>query len=385
MERRKSYPRSARRSPPPPGAPGEPAPDASSLLASPSEAALLRAVLEKPRVCRAGRNRAAAALPVALKNVQMPHQVLVATDTFDGTSWCKKGAFGAVREYFNEASGERLVVKTFLGDARRSAASFAVERGVWREIETFGSALKALVVPVVDFLSWEAEENAHLVVMRKLDSVFTDHWRDSVGASGELYATAHALLEGANRGKLAYVDATFSNIGTLRGAPRLLDLGGFYLRDHGDQHMVPSYMPPFMWRTNKASTGSFCEFAGRLYSLPELRCVGYYALLCSAVAAFLEGSHKAKDVFFMHTTYLREWFARGKTFGFPGALARFKTLLAEIRAPEARPLVKALFVFLSLDATEMCMRAAARAAAKALRGPNVRKTSFKSIITLEYT
>ena len=87
----------------------------------------------------------------------------------------------------------------------------------------------------------------------------------------------------------------------------------------------------------------------------------------------------------MHTTYLREWFARGKTFGFPGALARFKTLLAEIRAPEARPLVKALFVFLSLDATEMCMRAAARAAAKALRGPNVRKTSFKSIITLEYT
>lgn len=385
MERRKSYPRSARRSPSPPGAPGEPALDTASLLASPSETALLRAALEKPRVCRAGRNRAAAALPVALKNVQMPHQVLVGTDTFDGTSWCKKGAFGAVREYFNAASGERLVVKTFLGGARRSAASFGVERKVWREIQTLGPALKALVVPVVDFLSWEAEGNAHLVVMRKLDSVFTDHWHDSVGGPGELYATAHALLEGASRGKLAYVDATFSNVGFLRGSPRLLDLGGFYLRDHGDQHMVPSYMPPFMWRTNKASTGSFCEFDGRAYSLPELRCVGYYALLCSAIAEFLKTTHAACDTFFMHTTYLREWFAKGRSFGFPEALARFKRMIADVRGPEARPLVKALFVFLSLDATEVCMRAAARAAAKALRGPNVRKTSFKSIITLEYT
>lgn len=304
-------------------------------------------------------------------------EIVMGADTYEWTSLKRTGSFGEVRWYVNLANGTAVVAKSFFGNTRRRVAQFHVERAAWREILRAGEPASSGVARVLGFAGTEKDP---VVTMERLETTFSDEVHGGRMRAVHAYKEGVRLLDAVAVGRLAYVDATFANAGIRAGSAKLLDLGAFYVRDHGSQRLTPSYVPPFMWRTNRDTNECFCSTDGRMYSLPEMRSVGYYALLCSALGVYLgDLGMSAEDAFFAHTTHLAAWFAAHGFGAVDEAIARYKALLANITAPEARPLLDAIAVFLSPEAEDDAMLNVARVAAKRVPPrPSVRKVAWKT-------
>ena len=321
---------------------------------------------------------------LALKSAPSPtddfgglREIVMGADTYEWTSLKRTGSFGEVRSYVNLANGTAVVVKSFFGNTRQRVAQFRVERAAWREILRAGEPAISGVARVLGFAGTEKHP---VVTMERLEATFSDEMHGGRMRAVHAYKEGVRLLDAVAVGRLAYLDATFANAGIRAGSAKLLDLGAFYVRDHGSQRLTPSYVPPFMWRTNRDTNECFCSTDGRMYSLPEMRSVGYYALLCSALGVYLgDLGMSVEDAFFAHTTHLAAWFAAHGFDAVDEAIARYKALLSNITAPEARPLLDAIAVFLSTEAEDDAMLNVARVAAKRVPPrPSVRKVAWKT-------
>ena len=286
------------------------------------------------------------------------------------------GSFGSVLEYRNLSQKFSIMVKSFKGDTPRAAACFAVESAVFKALAVSPESQSGVVKVL------KACDSRKLIFMEKVDKIVQTDWDFYCAESvADCFLKVCKILRSVNTGKMSYVDLTFSNMAYTTNAKTsereivLLDLGGFFLKGHGDECMTPSYVPPFMWMRNKEETGTYFEFNGKNFSMLEIHCVAYFSLLCICLGIFLEKAGKRKqDIFFMHADVLETWLkAQRKEKNvslLEKANARYRGLLRDVKDGDAKVFKDAVDTFLCLNATELEMRKSFEECFLALKNKN---------------